>query len=96
MDLGVDMLNPVQASANDLDHLRRITHGRMALRGGVSSATIMDGPEERIVAEVRRRLHQLGEQGGYICQPDQDLPYPAAHLGAFEEAVERYGHYPLV
>ncbi len=95
MDLGVNLLNPVQASANDLDRLRRITQGRMALRGGVNSATIMEGPQERIVAEVRQRMHQLGAQGGYVCQPDQDMPYPAAHLQAFEDAVERYGRYPL-
>ena len=95
MDLGVNLLNPVQASANDLDHLRRITQGRMALQGGVSSATIMEGPEERIAAEVRQRMHQLGEQGGYVCQPDQGMPYPAEHLEMFYAAVERYGSYPL-
>ncbi len=51
MDLGVNLLNPVQDSANDLDHLRRITHGRMALQGGVSSAAVMEGPPERIAAK---------------------------------------------
>ena len=95
MDLGVNLLNPVQASANDLDQLRRITQGRMALQGGVSSATIMEGPEERIAVEVRQRMHQLGEQGGYVCQPDQGMPYPGAHLEMFHAAVERYGSYPL-
>jgi uroporphyrinogen decarboxylase len=95
MDLGVNLLNPVQASANDLDQLRRVTQGRMALQGGVSSATIMEGPPERIAAEVRQRMRQLGEQGGYVCQPDQGMPYPPAHLQAFDDAVERYGRYPL-
>ena len=96
MHLGVDLLDPIQASANDLDSLRRSTHGRMALRGGVNSATVMEGPPERITAEVRQRLRQLGEQGGYVCYPDQSLPYPDAHLQAFHEAVECYGRYPLV
>jgi hypothetical protein len=95
MNLGVNLLNPIQASANDLDRLRQITQGRMALRGGVSSATIMEGPQERIVAEVRQRILQLGNQGGYVCQPDQALPFPAAHLEAFHEAVDCYGRYPL-
>jgi uroporphyrinogen decarboxylase len=96
MDLGVDLLNPVQASANDLDRLRSITQGRMALQGGVNSATIMDGPVERIVAEVRQRMLQLGAHSGYVCQPDQGMPYPRAHLLAFHEAVETYGKYPLI
>jgi uroporphyrinogen decarboxylase len=95
MDLGVDLLNPVQASANDLDRLRRITQGRMALRGGVNSATILEGPPERITAEVQQRIHQLGTLGGYVCDPDQSLPFPGAHLDALHAAVERYGRYPL-
>jgi uroporphyrinogen decarboxylase len=93
--LGVDVLNPVQATANDLDGIRSRTQGRMALRGGVSSATIMDGPVERIAAEVRERIWQLGRDGGYFCCQDQDLPFPEPHIDALHQAVEEYGQYPL-
>jgi uroporphyrinogen decarboxylase len=95
MELGVNVLNPAQATANDLDQLRVRTQGRMALQGGVSSATIMAGPVERIAAEVKERLWQLGREGGYFCSPDQGMPYPAAHLEAFRQAVADYGRYPL-
>jgi uroporphyrinogen-III decarboxylase len=95
MELGVDVLNPVQARANDLDKVRAITQGRMALQGAVATETIMSGPKERIVAEVRERLWQLGRHGGYFCCPDQGMPFPAENIAAFHEAVERYGKYPL-
>jgi len=95
MDLGVDVLNPVQATANDLDKLRRETAGRMALQGGVSSATVYEGPVERIVAEARRRMWQLGRDGGYFCGPDQGLPFPPEHVEALRATVEQYGRYPL-
>ena len=95
MALGVDVLNPVQATANDLDKVRAVTQGRMALQGGVSTATIMAGPPERIVAEVRRRLWQLGRDGGYFCCADQGLPFPKEHVHALRLAVETYGRYPL-
>jgi uroporphyrinogen decarboxylase len=95
MDLGVDVLNPVQATANDLDEVRRLTAGRMALQGGVSTATIMAGPAERIVAEARRRMWQLGRHGGYFCGPDQGMPFPPAHIEALRRTVEQYGRYPL-
>lgn len=95
MDLGVDVLNPVQATANDLDRVRALTQGRMALQGGVSSATIMAGPPELIEREVRQRLWQLGREGGYFCRQDQGLPYPQEHLDALQEAIARYGQYPL-
>jgi uroporphyrinogen decarboxylase len=94
--LGVDVLNPVQATANNLDRIRSLTQGRMALQGGVNSATIMEGPVDRIVAEVRERLRQLGQHGGYFCGQDQDLPFPEAHVAALRDALETYGRYPLM
>lgn len=95
MDLGVDILNPVQAAANDLVRVRQETQGRMALQGGVSSVTIMNGPVEAIRKEVAVRLGQLGQDGGYFCGPDQSMPYPTEHIAAVYAAVEEYGRYPL-
>jgi uroporphyrinogen decarboxylase len=93
--LGVDILNPAQATANDLDELRRRTQGRMALQGGVSSATVVRGPAEAIRAEVAERLWQLGRDGGYFCCPDQGMPWPEAHIQALHDAVRELGSYPL-
>lgn len=95
MELGVDVLNPVQASANDLDKVRTVTQGRMALQGAVSTHAIMTGPVERIVAETRRRMWQLGREGGYFCGPDQGLPFPESHIEALRRTVEEYGVCPL-
>lgn len=95
IELGVDILNPVQATANDLDALRAQTQGRLALQGGVSSATIVEGPVAAIRAEVARRLWQLGRDGGYFCGPDQSMPWPAAHIQALHDAVHDLGRTPL-
>jgi len=95
LHLGVDILNPVQASANNLDRVRQRTQGRLALQGGISSALIVDGPPDRIEAEVRRRLWQLGREGGYFCGADQGMPWPEEHIAALWRAVEEYGRYPL-
>jgi len=95
MELGVDILDPIQASANDLDELRTVTQGRMALAGGVNSSVVYDGPSERIRTLVAERLWQLGRQGGYFCQQDQGLPYPEVHREALQSAVEELGRYPL-
>jgi uroporphyrinogen decarboxylase len=95
MDLGVNILNPIQATANNLDEVRCVTQCRMALQGGVSSATIVSGPIEKIREEVKLRLWQLGCNGGYFCGPDQGMPWPEEHIRALREAVEAFGHYPL-
>ena len=95
MELGVHILNPLQATANDLDQVRRVTQGRMALMGGINSALVMSGPPDAVRAEVARRIWQLGRSGGYFCQPDQGLPWPEAHYAALAAAVEEYGGYPV-
>ena len=95
MELGVDILNPIQATANDLDGMRRRTQGRMALQGGVSSGTIVSGPVKAIRREVAERLWQLGREGGYFCGPDQGMPWPEEHIQALHAAVEELGEYPL-
>jgi uroporphyrinogen decarboxylase len=95
LDLGVDVLNPIQATANDLDAVRSVTQGRMALQGGVNSAVVMDGPLEKIEDEVKLRLRQLGSGGGYICCPDQGMPYPPVNAAAVKRFVGRWGRYPL-
>ena len=95
MDLGVDILNPVQATANDLDEMRRVTRGRMALKGAINSATIVSGPVEAIREEVALRLWQLGRDGGYFCSPDQGMPWPEEHIQAVNEAIQEFGRYPL-
>jgi uroporphyrinogen-III decarboxylase len=95
IDLGINILNPIQASANDLDELRRVTMGRMALHGGVSSALLVSGPPEGIENGVKERIHQLGKNGGYFCSPDQGMPWPVENETAFERALTLYGQYPL-
>jgi len=95
MELGVDALNPIQATANDLDRIRNMTKHRMALQGGVSSGIIMDGPVDRIIAEVQKRIWQLGQDGGYFCAPDQGMPFPKIHIDAVYGAIEKFGFYPL-
>lgn len=93
IDLGVDILNPVQASANDLDMVRQQTQGRLALQGGVSSALMVSGPPHAIKEEVRKRIFQLGGQGGYFCAPDQGMPWDEVHEQAFNQALDEFGWY---
>jgi len=95
MELGVDLLNPVQATANDLEKVRQMTQGRLTLEGGVDADVITQGVKEAIRRQVAERIWQLGQNGGYFCSPDHGVPWPESHYQAFEQAVEEFGRYPL-
>ena len=95
MDLGVTVLNSVQVTANNLDAVRSVTQGRMVLRGAVNSDTLVNGPKEKIAAEVRERLWQMGRDGGYFCHQDQGMPWAQEHYDVMIATVEEYGIYPI-
>jgi uroporphyrinogen decarboxylase len=95
MELGIDILNPIQANANDFNAVRRKTQGRMTLMGGIGSDLIMNGPIEAIRHAVKEQIALLGVNGGYVCAPDQYLPWPKENYEALVSAVQEYGRYPV-
>jgi uroporphyrinogen decarboxylase len=96
MDIGVNVLNPVQATANNLSLVRERTQGKMTLMGGVSSKLIHEGPISLIQQDVREKIRLLGKSGGYICTPDQAMPFPQENISAFNQSVEEFGKYPII
>lgn len=72
--IGITMINPVQARANDLGKLKADTMGRMALCGGIDTAVFANGTAAYVEKEVIRVMDILKPGGGYVCGPDQGLP----------------------
>ena len=96
IDVGVDILNPVQSRANDLPAVKAMAQGRLALQGGIDTQhVLMLGSPEDVEAEVRRVLKILAPGGGYIIGPDQGMPFPPGNIEALWHAAERWGTYPL-
>jgi uroporphyrinogen decarboxylase len=96
VEVGVDILNPVQARANDLALVKRQAQGRMALQGGIDTQQVlMRGTPEAVEAEVKRVLKTLAPGGGYLIGPDQGMPFPPENIDALWRAAERWGKYPL-
>jgi len=95
INLGVDILNPVQATANNLVLVRERTMGKIALEGGVNSSIIMQADKTALKKEVLHRLLQLGSDGGYFCCPDQKMPYPEKNIQFIDFLVNKFGKYPL-
>ena len=96
VQLGIDILNPVQARANNLDKIREITNKKVTLYGGIDTQDLLSfGTPERIRKEVRLLLWKLGRNGGWIASPDQLIQLPDENEKAMIEIIEQWGEYPI-
>ena len=101
IDVGVDLLNPVQVSAGDMGdtaRLKREFGNNLSFCGAVDTQRILPkGSTEDVRQEVRRRIKDLAPGGGYICasvhciQPD----VPMENIVAMFDEVKISGRYPI-
>jgi uroporphyrinogen decarboxylase len=101
IEIGVDVLNPVQVSAGemgDTGRLKREFGDKITFCGAIDTRWVLPhGTPDDVRGEVRRRIRDLAPGGGYILaavhciQPD--VP-PENVLAMFDEARVA-GKYPL-
>jgi uroporphyrinogen decarboxylase len=92
--IGVGILNPVQARANDLRRVKRDTAGRMALLGGIDTALLAAGTPAQVRESVAQTMAILKPGGGWVCAPDQSLPgIPEENMDALWRAAAELGRY---
>jgi uroporphyrinogen decarboxylase len=80
IDIGVDILNPVQPECNDLESLAKRFQGRISFWGGIGTQKLMPfGTPQEVSAEVRRIKDILGPDGGLLIAPthilEPDVPW---------------------
>ena len=69
IDLGIDVLNPVQADAKGMDpgKLKAAFGDNLCFHGGIDIIeTLPKGTPEEVQKEVKTRIEQLGSNGGYV------------------------------
>jgi uroporphyrinogen decarboxylase len=75
IDLGVDIVDPLQPEVMDLPRIKREYGRSIALFGGLGcQSTLPKGTPAQVVAEARERLRVLGEGGGYILGSAGSIP----------------------
>lgn len=96
IELGVDILNPIQARANNLKELKQKYGDKICFCGGIDTQyTLMRGTPDEVKRETIQRLRDLAPGGGYIAGPDQSMPFPRENIEALVNTVKKYGKYPL-
>jgi len=101
VEIGVDILNPIQTSAGKMGNLaelkRRYGHN-LVFCGAIDSQHILPyGTPQQVREEVRRVIGLLGSGGGYMLAAVHTImnEVPAENILAMVDAALEFGTYPL-
>jgi uroporphyrinogen decarboxylase len=90
IDIGVDILNPVQPECNDLAAIGRRFGGQISFWGGIGTQTTMPfGTPQDVKDKVREAQSLLGPRGGLLLAPSHILEpeVPWENVLAFVDAA---------
>jgi uroporphyrinogen decarboxylase len=100
IEAGFEILNPIEGHLRGMDpvELKRDFGSDMVFQGGVDVKTVLNhGTVEDVRREVRLRIDQMGQGGGYVLAPAHNFgnDIPLENMLAFFEAGRELGFYPL-
>lgn len=94
---GIDILNPVQPGAAEMDteRLKREFGDRIIFHGGIDEQHALIGPLEGLKEEMQIRMNTLGKNGGYIMAPTSNFQddMPLENIVHFAEMAKEIGRY---
>lgn len=91
IEIGVNIITPLQAEALDFDHLKKEYGRDLAFWGGVSTQrTLPHGTSDDVREEIRKLIRVLGKGGGYILAPSHELQgdVPLENMLAFIDEAQ--------
>ncbi|RCK77127.1 MAG: hypothetical protein ANABAC_3552 [Anaerolineae bacterium] len=101
IEIGVDILNPIQTSAGkmaNLEELKKRYGKNIVFCGAIDTHRILPhGTPEEVRQEVKRVIEMLGPGGGFMVASVHTImnDVPPENILAMVDAVEEFGHYPL-
>ncbi len=91
VEMGLDVLNPVQPETMDLATLKREHGDKLTFWGGISTQKALPyGTPEEVRQETRRVRALMSQNGGYILAPAQEIQgdVPAENIIALIETAK--------
>jgi uroporphyrinogen decarboxylase len=101
IEVGVDILNPVQVSAGEMGDTARLKKefgDGLCFWGAIDTQKVMPfGSVDEVRREVRRRIQDLAPGGGYVLAAVHNMvpDIPPENICAMFEAGKKYGQYPI-
>lgn len=96
IEIGVDVLNPVQPECVDPFEMKRLYGDRLSFWGCIGTQTTMPfGTRDEIFRVCKRLIQEVGRGGGLVLAPTHTLEpeVPFENIQAFLDAVEQFGRY---
>ncbi|MEK6795766.1 MAG: uroporphyrinogen decarboxylase family protein [Spirochaetota bacterium] len=90
IEIGIDVLNPVQAESMDPAEIKRLFGTRMSFFGAIDvQSTLPFGKPDDVKREVATRFATVGTGGGWLCAPTHhvQLDTPLDNFFALMDAV---------
>ena len=90
IEIGIDVLNPIQPECNDISRLKKRFGQDIAFLGGIGVQTVMPfGTPQEVRSAVRQLIQDAGQGGGLLVAPahliEKDIPLE--NVEAFVQAV---------
>jgi uroporphyrinogen decarboxylase len=95
IEIGLDVLNPVQPASMDPERLKQEYGDKLCFWGSIDEQhTLPFGSPAEVEAEVRKRLKTLGKDGGLIIGPTHhvQLDTPIENFWAMVNAITKTGY----
>ena len=86
IEIGLDVLHPIQPEAMDIETLKREYGGQLTFYGGISTQrTMVESSPGEVKQEVQETIEKMARQGGYILGPGITLQHdvPRENILAF-------------
>lgn len=99
IEIDVDILNPVQVSANQMDpqRLKSEFGDEIIFWGGIDTRTLGRNDISSVIRTVKNMINVMGNNGGYVFAGSHNLQedIPPENILAMFDAANKYGKYTL-
>jgi uroporphyrinogen decarboxylase len=100
IELGVDIINPVQVSAKDMESkvLKQEYGADITFRGGIDTHKVMPlGSPDNVEAEVKRIIKDFAPGGGYVLAAAHNIQADVKpeNVCRMYESAKKFGGYPI-
>jgi uroporphyrinogen decarboxylase len=100
IDIGVDIINPVQISAKGMDpeKLKKEFGDQITFWGGVDTQHVLPfAKPNEVIEHVKKLIEIFAPKGGFILAPVHNIqpPTPPENIVAMFKTAYEYGKYPI-